>query len=366
MLPYFIFITIISILIILSVNTRNKRFKKIFLVLVLLLLVFFGGFRETAGIDTINYTAAFNVVNVLGNGFMESLTILDMEVGFIFLISLIKSFGFTSVQTLFSLTIVFNYILYYLSFRRFTTNFEFAIFLMIIFHFLGRDMGLMRQSIATSITVYSIGFIIDKKPLSFFMLIIIASLFHVSALIFLPAYLTRYINYSKTDIYLFLVLTFLFSNIPINFINDLSLKITGLNLPYYNDLVDGGPVSIISFIRRLIPVGIIFLFYDKISIRIKVSPIIMKLYLFGISVAFLFRIEVLFTRLFVYYLILEVIIFAYLIIAIDSIKNKFLNYIIVLSSGIVFLLVNLLLDNSMNYIPYDNVIINWIKEAFVL
>lgn len=52
----------------------------------------------------------------------------------------------------------------------------------------------LKQGIAMSVLVFAFDAIIEKKPLKFYVIVIIASLFHAPALVFLPAYLISWIR----------------------------------------------------------------------------------------------------------------------------------------------------------------------------
>ena len=61
--------------------------------------------------------------------------------------------------------------------RRYAKNFGVAFFIF-VFQLFGRDMGQIRQGLATAISFYSIYYIENKNPLRFTLTLIIASLFH--------------------------------------------------------------------------------------------------------------------------------------------------------------------------------------------
>jgi hypothetical protein len=81
------------------------------------------------------------------------------------------------------------------------------------------------------------------------------------------------------------------------------------------------PLSL-TFLRRIIPVLIILIFYDKFILNIKHSSIIINLYFFGLFIGLIFLTQrIYFIRLVTYYLILEVLIYSYLFILIYAYKR---------------------------------------------
>lgn len=63
-----------------------------------------------------------------------------------------------------------------------------SVLIFITFGFMNFYMSGMRQAIALSIILFSFNFIVDRKIWKFIATIVIASLFHVSAIVFFPAY----------------------------------------------------------------------------------------------------------------------------------------------------------------------------------
>ena len=303
----------------------------------------------------------FDSVLPFGQGFLASISELHGEIGFHYLVGLLKSVGLIHVQILFSLVIVFNYIMYYQSLKKLSPNFEISLLVLILLHFLGRDMGHIRQAIALSLSVFSIQFIIEKKPIYFVTMIFIATLFHTSALVFFPAYIFSHLKISKIKLLILLAAGFGFSFIPTQFKNDVFSYFTGSDIKYF-DSGSVNPVALLSnsFIRRVIPTLIILLFYEKIILNIKYSSIVINLYSFGLFIALFFLNErIYFVRLVTYYLILEVIIYSYLFTILRDKTMKY-SYALVVSFACIFFIINLLLTTPLQFTPYDNIIFEWL------
>lgn len=86
------------------------------------------------------------------------------------------------------------------------------------FHFSG-----LKQSMAMSILLFSVGAIVDRKPIRFLLIVFLASLFHFPALVFLPAYWICNMRLGRRYLFVlaaaFLV-TFLFRDRLVTVMND--------------------------------------------------------------------------------------------------------------------------------------------------
>lgn len=71
----------------------------------------------------------------------------------------------------------------------------------------------MRNLIAVSIALYAFRFLVERKPIHYFIIVIIAMTFHTSACIMIPAYF--YMNKdlsTKKIIFLYIAINVLFAN----------------------------------------------------------------------------------------------------------------------------------------------------------
>jgi len=92
-----------------------------------------------------------------------------------------------------------------------------SVFLFIALYYL-YSFFLLRQVIAIGIIVFSYKFILEKKPIKFIILVMIAVLFHKSAWLFIFAYpFCRYIKFGKKN-YILIAIAFVIANMLPNFI----------------------------------------------------------------------------------------------------------------------------------------------------
>jgi len=171
------------------VNIKNRRICSALLCFLLIWLI--QGLRhETVGVDSYNSYRPFfdnltvssqNLLNIResGSGF---------ENGFILFSKFIKYFFSNDVQLYILLcSFVSLFPIAYLIYKH-SPNIELSFIVytsFILYHF---GFSGIRQTIAIGITVLSFNFIVKKKPLLFTALVILASQFHTSAILFILAY----------------------------------------------------------------------------------------------------------------------------------------------------------------------------------
>lgn len=173
-----------TIVFLLTIGFANQeKGKRAFICLSFLAIGVLIGFRSTeVGSDTANYYNMFSLIN-----YTESENI---EIGYLFLVKLFNCFT-DDPQSIF----IFQGILVALSGAYFIIKntvkiheayisiLAFLAFNLFSFHLSG-----VRQSISMCICLFAYEKIKERKCLSFILIVFIASLFHTSALFFLPAY----------------------------------------------------------------------------------------------------------------------------------------------------------------------------------
>lgn len=177
-----IYITIIAL--ITSIATKRDEGRKIFVWLSFIAIGLLIGFRSTSvGADTANYYRLYGQIKSIN---YDS----DLEKGYILLVVLFNKitdnpqivFIFQGLLVAISCSCFVNKNTNKLS-ESFIAVLAFLAFNLFTFHLSG-----VRQSIAMSICLFAYEKIKDKKLISFLILVLIATLFHVSAIFFIPAY----------------------------------------------------------------------------------------------------------------------------------------------------------------------------------
>lgn len=170
----------------LAQNINKKRFNIFFYAFSACILVFLLGFRNYSGIDDPQYRYMFEVSKSIGpiNYFMS---INKIEPGYLVINYFVGLFtnNYFFVQFISSLIplVIFYYAFYNL---KDSCNIAICVFLLstiLLFQILAS--ALVRIFIASSIVFYSFKYIMNKNSLKYIISILIASLFHYSALIML-------------------------------------------------------------------------------------------------------------------------------------------------------------------------------------
>ncbi|MCC5894495.1 MAG: EpsG family protein [Alkalibacterium sp.] len=149
------------------------------------LLALFAGFRYYAGYDFVSYGVYYeraDSIRVLFDGSVR------LESGFLFLSTLFSSIGlnyyaFVLFFSLLSLATLSFFLYKYVPYPSMVLAYYYARF------FLARDMGQVRGAFAAVILLFSIQFIIKREPIKFLIIVYLASLFHITAYIFVVGYI---------------------------------------------------------------------------------------------------------------------------------------------------------------------------------
>lgn len=187
-----------------SIKYKNKTIKKnnlLYIVLVSIVLIIFSGLRHNnIGIDTINYRNMFVQARLLNFG--QSMN-LNIEPGYqILQVFFGKIFGNYQLFLIFIATLYVSTISYLI--YKFSYNPMFSYLLFLFYDFYIFSMSAIRQTIAIALIVIAFMQIIEKKFFSFLSWTILASSFHITALVFLPAYFSKLFKFNKKNLFLLL------------------------------------------------------------------------------------------------------------------------------------------------------------------
>ena len=215
-------LTVIAIVLLLSFILKVKYHFIIWLFLALL-----GAFRYRVGTDYVTYENIFNNISTGGEELL-------LEIGYYYLIELVSSMG-GNAQMLFFLTFTLTTYLYYNSFRyymKYINHKSYMLIVLFIFLFLLYffSLTIVRQALAIAIFFYATRYIIEKKPIYYFILILVATTIHFSVFIMLPLYYIIMKKFSKKFIFLFLIISFLF--LIINPLDYIYIILSSFGIPY--------------------------------------------------------------------------------------------------------------------------------------
>lgn len=177
---YFLLILISSFITWIAIESKHRIIKIPLSILAVLIPSFFFGFRDQIGSDFQNYVNHFYDIQL---GYETRL-----EWGYEAINRLVAELGFTE-HALFFVVGIIMFIFLHLTFERYKhlLNPGLAMFTFMSF-FYQMSFNIVRQVMTITVILYSIKFIEERKLIKFIFIILLASSFHTSALLFLPVY----------------------------------------------------------------------------------------------------------------------------------------------------------------------------------
>lgn len=229
----------------------NQSNKSLFIVFALFFLLTVGLRSENVGIDTINYKKTYDVIGLNGLDYLKNYKWYQ-EAGYAFIIILFNKLGLSwQIYAVFmgALYIVPIMILIY---KR-TGNAFFSLTLFIMSGAWVYPMSTMRQAAAIGITV--IAFLLDNRKMAWLscILILIASLFHISSLIAFIYLLLQKLPMRKNTVIVWLIIGAFILALGIGLLRDIfSDLMQFFGREYRNNELTGGWLQEIFFILTLI------------------------------------------------------------------------------------------------------------------
>lgn len=170
--------------------------------------------------DAKNYYRGFYEINnyYTWNDFYEY----DWETGYVFLNKFFGACGFSFEQMVLAISF-FICLSVYLFYSRYSENMVLSYLLFVLFGYFGIYMCILRQSLAFAILLFAIPHIKSKNFIKFLFFVVLAALFHSSALFFVLLYPINKIAITKSNIvimFLIMIFTMVFSNPIVSFLND--------------------------------------------------------------------------------------------------------------------------------------------------
>lgn len=163
---------------------KSKIAKTIFLSIGSFILFFVSAFRFDVGNDYPPYTQTF-VTNL--DKTLEQLSTMRMEKGYLLLNRYIQLFT-SNFQYIFIITSLLVVLLLSIFLYKHSKNPSFGLLMFYLFGFYFNSMNFLRNVIAALIIIFAYKYIKDKSFIRFIVLVLLASAFHISALIFIPFY----------------------------------------------------------------------------------------------------------------------------------------------------------------------------------
>ena len=240
----------------LSGHKTAKLDKQLYIAFSIVLIIF-AALRNNVGLDFGSYRDNYELIH------SSNVSILSLPFGFNNMEPLFQFVNYFSPSFRFfviacvGLGVLSKIVFFY---RNFNAKL-FCLFLYFCSVYLYYDFGIVRQGIAISIIWYSFKYIKKKKFLKFLVGIIIASLFHITALICLPIYFLGNKEYSGKFYVLLLILSFIVMSLfePVMILlSKLNLGFISYKLTAYTTYLSSSESIIVPVLKRLVVFVICF------------------------------------------------------------------------------------------------------------
>ena len=349
MLLYLIVAILTYIILFYSKKIDNKR---ILIIISFLLLFLVSALRVNVGTDYLSYKEWFD--NTHGPSLEYA--------NFLFnnLIFLIKIFTNNS-QVFFAVTsFIILSLVYYTNVKN-NKEYDMSLYLFVTLGFYFSTFNGIRQWISIALFMLAYNYSIKKDYKKYFLLIIIASLFHVSALLLIPFYFIFNVKFTdKIKMYIIGSCLIFFKIFNIQVIIEFLLKHFAITYywRYISSGVDltkgvGSPFSIIL-------AGGMFIYYilfKKYFIeKMDIEKYEQNKHLCFIIIIFaiLNTVNNLFSRFALYFIPLIITLLPDFYVIYDKKWQKYIKILIIIV-GLIFLTVNTLLKNSNGPLPYNSI-----------
>lgn len=265
-----------------------RPLKRTVLILLCVIFAMVAGFRDIdRWPDTFGYVGAFNHTPSLFNYSEKNDDVLDIyrENGFYYLSVFFKTFFSSGVFYLVCISIL-TFLLLFKVLRKYSVYPLMGFCVYLSRFFLMRNMMQIRAAISILLVVLFTSLIKERKTKAFFLIVLLATTIHYSAIIFIPVFYFCRINFSKKQISLLLILFFISSYV---FIDNVVLYIvnTPALYPILSPYLDENTYGYSAGLTNPMIYYHLFLLYlyvhfeDKISIEDRNYYIIRNAYLFG-------------------------------------------------------------------------------------
>ena len=248
-------------------------------------------------------------------------------------------------------------ILYFVSktVKRHSPNILFSLFLLYSLYFIFYSMNIVRQIVAVSIVLYAYTHLLKNKHLKFFIYIVLATLFHHTAILALIIWPIRSYRINGFKLFIAILISFIGGFIV------LSPSFLGVLLgPYAHYLAseENGfrPSIIVPFLLSCCLSILCVFIYNTSKFNLK-NTLWMRIYILGIIINNLLLHLELGTRVVMYFSIVQILVIP-LYIYNNCFKQKLFPLLILISyTSALFLM--LLLTGSAGVYPYNNILFDY-------
>lgn len=334
-------------------NIKNKKAKIAILTIIGLgIPILIASLRYYVGTDYGNYITIYN--NRKDLTFVELITS-NWELLFMLVIKIASILN--DYQYMFGIIAMLTIIVIYASIYNYKEKLSlgFMFFLYLFLHF-ATSFNIIRQALAVVIIAYSYKFILNRDLKKFIITVVIASFFHITALIFLPFYLVwdKKVTFRRKAIQIiFIIITML---IVINykfFINLLSDFSIFERFEMYSTEKDSNNLE---FLLNVIILCIVLLFRKMLIKYDDRNELFIYLYTISVILMFTGYFSPFLKRIAMYFGISNIFIFATFPQIAKNNKQKLLIYFLLTIYAISIFTITTYILKQANIIPYNSIL----------
>lgn len=321
----------------------DRKYSLFMVIIAFLPLIIFAGGRGNGVADTAAYINMFeSYPNTLSDLFSSDMLEDSRMTGFIIISTFIKQYISVDYSTWLFIFAIITCVCIMMTLKKYSTNIAASIFVfMASCQFLWMFNG-MRQYFAVAIIFACTPMILKRQPIPYFIIVLILSTIHTSAIIMIPMYfivLGEPWNKKTMIIVAIAVLAIVFANTFLHIFNDVMEQTefaTGLNANKEND----NGTNIIRILVESIPTIIAFLYRNKLCdkytpiIKVSINMSIVSTCIYIISK--IVKSGIMVGRLPIYLSMYNLILLPWLIDNIFESKTKILVYYTMIICYLVF------------------------------
>ncbi len=194
----------------------SSKYKKIYTFILLFPIFILVAFRsKNIGNDTIHYMYAYESIPQF-NSLNDFISDSRMEHGYLILSWMCNKIGF-SYLTFQCLISTLMYISFYNFFKKYAFNIGLSCFLFITMFKMGATMNVVRMYCALSILLFATPYILNRKFKPFLIMVLLATLFHSSASVYIILYPLCVIKYNKKILLGIIIASFVIAGLGASF-----------------------------------------------------------------------------------------------------------------------------------------------------
>ena len=332
-------------------NTQKRNIKIIILTIIGIgIPIIIASIRYYVGTDYESYIGIYNIRKDL---LLSDLITTNWE--FLFNVIIKISGLLNNYQYLFGIMSFLTVIILYATIYEYKTELSLGfMFFLYLFLYFTTSFNIIRQALAIIIVAYSYRFIFERDLKKFIMTVLIASFFHITALVFLPFYLILDKNNTRKKIAktLCLVIVLVFTlnyNVVINFLSNITIF---ERFELYSVIQESNNLE---FLLNLVILSLVLLFRKPLMKYNSKNELFIYLYTIDVILMFSGYFSPFLKRIAMYFGISNIFVLASFPQIAKNNRQKVLIYFLLIIYAISIFIITTYLLKQGNIIPYNTI-----------